>query len=102
MKSKLIFSVLLLLLCFNSIHGQVLGPGLESKKFEIGTYAKWFHRHWDSGFTPDTPWRSNLIFLKYGINKWFTITAEGIVFTYTAPKFPGRDYRIYKIGAGII
>lgn len=92
--------VLLFVLCgFCAVHGQILGPGLKSQKFEIGYIYRWFHRRTqDPAYEPD--WASEAIFMKYGITDWLTISAEGLVFKNMGSGFPDRDYREYNIGAG--
>ncbi len=103
MKSKWMLYLLFLPLFFpNEIEAQVLGPELKTGKFEIGFTWKWFHRKLDHNYSLDWDWGGHSIFVKNGINEWFTLSVEGFICAYKHKKFPDRDYRDIYIGFGII
>lgn len=103
MKSKWMLYLLFLPLFFpNKIEAQVLGPELKTRKFEIGFTGKWFHRKLNHDYSSDWDWGGLNIFVKNGINEWFTLSVEGFIDVYKSKKFPDRDYRDIYIGFGII
>ncbi|MDH5683758.1 MAG: hypothetical protein OEZ20_04760 [candidate division WOR-3 bacterium] len=93
---------LLLLFSSNVTNGQVLGPELKTGKFEIGYFWKNIHRKLKPDFLSGNNWYVESIFMKYGVSNWITLSAEGAVWPIKDDRYPERNYRSYKVGAGII
>lgn len=102
MKISHIYFILILLVCFNEIDGQVLGPELIKHKFEIGYVYKWFNRKLEPHYWVECDWQYRSLFMKYGVDQWLTLSAEGLILNCKSERFPERDYRGYRFGAGII
>jgi hypothetical protein len=100
-------SILLLFYC-SEANGQVLGPELKTGKFEIGIFQKYFHRKMkDISSSPEIYWHNGdwadfSLFIKYGVNRFITLSSEGAVYHVEYNRYPDRNYRTYIIGAGII
>ena len=102
MRFKLASSLFMLLLLGSNItDGQVLGPELKAGKFEIGGFSKYFHRKLKPHYLYGGDWFDLSIFMKYGMNKWITLSAEGLVWSPKDLRFPNSNYRRYILGAGI-
>lgn len=98
---------LLLLLVSNVTNGQVLSPELKTGKFEIGIFLKYFHRKMKYILNPEIFWHNDdwadfSLFIKYGVNRFITLSSEGAVYHVKDTRHPDRNYRNYIIGAGII
>ncbi|MEO0096364.1 MAG: hypothetical protein ABIL66_10820 [candidate division WOR-3 bacterium] len=101
MKFKHHFCILLLLLIYCSLTGgQVLSPVLKKGEFEAGYTQKWFHRKMQPDYVTGIDWYAGTVFIRYGVARRFTFTAEGIVSPYVQEKVSGCDCRIYALGSG--
>lgn len=94
--------LIIIILLSYQIHGQVLGPEMNTGKFEFGFSLKRFHRIVEPGFPKERSWAYPAFFIKYGLNQRLTISAEGYLLNHDSKQYPNRDYRTYIIGAGVI
>lgn len=96
------FLFILLIWCWNETEGQVLGPELEAGSLEIGCIRKWFHRKLEPHFLSGADWGCTSVFIKYGVNQWLKLSAEGAVYNLKSKRSPDGEYRTYVLGAGIV
>jgi hypothetical protein len=80
--------------------GQILGPSLNAGKFELGYTVKFFHRDMSDILPQD--WWSPAIFGRYAINKWLTVSGEGIIGFEYPDERRYSDYRSIGAGAGLV
>lgn len=92
------YTVITLLIYIHIGSGQILGPAMPVKTFEVGCIQKIFYR---SMLDQDYDWKIFSLFMKYGICRSITISAESFVHARFDAKFPDRDYYRYTFGAGI-
>jgi hypothetical protein len=92
--------LLSILFCLKATHGQVLGPTLQSRDFEVGYQYKFFHRKLTTDYR-ENEWTCNSIFVRYGVNKWITLSGELSVFLQFHPESTDSDYRLYVFGMGV-
>lgn len=95
-------NILIFLITTNVLIGQALGPELPARTCELGFVKKKYHRKTQEHSPYDFYWGIDAIFAKYAATKWLTLCATGHLYNYTGEQFPGRNYRDYTIGAGMI
>ena len=102
-RSHFIMSVIVflyLLISPNLSLSQILGPTLDKGQFELGYTIKFFHRDLADNYILD--WWSTAIFGRYAINKWLTISGEGIIGLEYPSQSSYSDYRGVGTGAGLV
>ena len=82
-------------------HAQPAGPVLASGKFELGLNIERNHRNVRPRI--DEGIKSGLadVFFRYGVNRWLTVSGEGIIAQWDFDPSLEGDFRAFVIGAGI-
>ena len=102
MKPSNLCTICLLSLLLHSItSSQVLKQALPAKEFELGYQWKYFHRDLTHRMDAEAHWAYNSLYMRYGINKWITLSVEGGVNNVWFPEPEEGDYRVYIIGGGV-
>lgn len=83
------------------VRSQVLGPGLERHRLEVGYTFKWYERDFESRYLGQEDWSTGAFYIRYGVCRWATMSFEGGIWTVEDDDFAGIDYERYTLGGGL-